>query len=71
MKSQQIKWFNFRENTVVLVRRLTLQYPGRAFSGLLTDGETKKAHFLNLTYVSGNDETWHSYTLPKGNLNDI
>ena len=37
-----MKWFNFPENTVVLVRRLTLQYSGWAFWGLLTDGVTKK-----------------------------
>ena len=66
MKSQQIKWFNFRENTVVLVRRLTLQDPGWAFSGLLTDGETKKAPFLKFDI-----RIRHGYTLPKGNLNDI
>ena len=31
------------ENIVVFVRRLTLQYSGWTFLGLLTDGVTKKA----------------------------
>ena len=25
----------------------------------------------NLSHISCNDETWHSYTLPKGDLNAI
>ena len=43
---------------------LTLFWMG--FSGLLPDrGGTKKVPSLNLSYISYNDETWHSYTLPK------
>ena len=71
MKNEQINWFNFRENIVVLVSRLTLQYSGQAFSGLLIDGVTKKAPLPRICYTSCNDETWLSYTLPKKDLDNI
>ena len=51
MKSQQIKWFNFRENIVVLVNRLTLQYSGWVFSELLMDGVTKKVLFPRICHT--------------------
>ena len=42
----------------------------RAFMGLLAhDEERQKAPFLK--YISYNDETWYSYTLPKEDLKTI
>ena len=41
-------------------------YSGLAFSGLLTDGRGQNGPSpQNLSHMSHNNETWHSYTLPK------
>ena len=42
-----------------------------AFSGLLKDGGKKSHAPWNLSHISYNDETWHSFTLPKEDSENI
>ena len=52
-----------------------LTYSGWVFWGLLTDGEgggSKMAPLpKNLSHISYNNVTWHSYTLPKEDPKNI
>ena len=42
------------------------------FSGLLTDwGDQKGSPPLNMSYISYNDDTWHSSVLPKEDPKNI
>ena len=51
------------------IQRFSVQ--GRPFRDCSRMREPKRSPPWNLPHISSNDETWHSYTLPKADLNDI
>ena len=56
----------YLEQVIVMMKNL------RASSGFLTDGEDQKdlPSLKSVTHTY-NDETWHSYTLPKEDMKKI
>ena len=69
LPKQQIRSGYYSPVNVIVKFHPQLQhYSGRAFWGLLTGGGGGKQKFPSLPkicYTSYNDETWHTYNLPK------